>query len=55
MLIFAVAVRFCACEQFVTPVESKLQKSSNRHYTRGFTPKHVTSGGAHLWACATQF
>ena len=37
------------------PIEIKLQKSSNRHYTHGFTQKHVTSGGAHLCACATQF
>ena len=37
------------------PIESKLQKRSNRHYTRGITPKHVMSGGAHLCACATQF
>ena len=37
------------------PIVSKLQKSSNRHYTRGIASKHVTSGGAHLYACATQF
>ena len=37
------------------PIESKLQKSSNRHYTRGITPKHVTSGVVDLCACATQF
>ena len=37
------------------PIESKVQKSSNRPYTRGITPKHVTSGGADLCACATQF
>ena len=37
------------------PIESKLQKSSNRHHTRGITPKHVMSGGAHFCACATQF
>ena len=36
-------------------LESKLQKRSNRHYTRGITSKHVTSGGAYLCACATQF
>ena len=23
-------------------------KKSNLHYTRGITPKHVTSGGVHL-------
>ena len=27
---------------------------SNFHYTRGITPKRVTSGGAHLRALATQ-
>ena len=25
---------------------------SNLHYTRGITPKRVTSGGAHLRGCA---
>ena len=37
------------------PIESKLQNTSNRHYTRGITSKNVTSGGAHFCACATQF
>ena len=37
------------------PIKGKFQKSSNRHYTRGITPKHVTSGKADLCACATQF
>ena len=37
------------------PIESKLEKSSNRHHTRGIMPKHVTSGEADLCACATQF
>ena len=35
--------------------KSKLQKRSNLHDTRGITPKHATSGEAHLCACATQF
>ena len=48
-------VDFYACEQFVIPVESKLQKRSNRHDTRGITPKHAVSGEAHLCSCATQF
>ena len=37
------------------PSKSKLQKRSNLYSTRGITPKHVTSGGAHLCALATQF
>ena len=32
-----------------------LHKNSKLHYTRDITPKHVTSGGAHLRsACATK-
>ena len=29
-------------------VENILKTKSNLHYTRGITPKRVTSGGAHL-------
>ena len=37
------------CEQLVM-FQSKhvRQKQSNLHYTRGITPKHVTTGGARL-------
>ena len=48
-------LRLCACEQFVISIESKLETRSNRHYTRGITSKHVTSGGAHFCVRATQF
>ena len=37
------------------PSKNKLQERSNLHYCCGITPKHVTSGGAHLCASAAQF
>ena len=30
----------------------KNEKKSNHHYTRGITPKRVTSGGVHLFSLA---
>ena len=51
-------LRFCACKEFVTGLtieKQTLKKIKNLHHTRGITPKHVTSGGVHLCACATQF
>ena len=53
-------LKFCACEQFVTPVPIKKQTSKkikslvySLYYAKA--PKYVTSGGAHLCTCTTQF
>ena len=49
VLIFAV----CACEQFVIPIESKLQKRSNRRYTRSITKAHNGWRSPSLCLCNT--